>query len=122
MHIIQKALPTYEYDYTNNFDIQFRPLAEVAAYDAYFVDPEYGLHLYWDEDLYDQDKLDYKDTYNRPNDQNEVDDLIKNAHVSDALRNAPLDLWTLNPYLPEISALTNFQPRPQNQQKGKRSH
>ena len=61
--------------------------------------------------------MDYKDTYNKPNDQNECDDLITNAHVSDALRNAPIDLWTLNPHLPETSALPNFQPRPQNQQR-----
>ena len=34
MHIIHKTLPTYEYDYTDNFEIQFRPLPEVVAYDA----------------------------------------------------------------------------------------
>ena len=69
MHIIHKTLPTYEYDYTDNFETQFRPLPEVVAYDAYFVDPQYGFDPYWDEELYDQDKLEYKDTYNKPNDQ-----------------------------------------------------
>ena len=54
MHMIHKTLPTYEYDYTNNFDTQFRPLPEVAAYDTYFVDPQYARDPYWDEDLYDQ--------------------------------------------------------------------
>ena len=54
MHIIHKIFPTYEYDYTNT---QFRPLPEVVAYDANFVDPQYGFDPYWDEELYDQDKL-----------------------------------------------------------------
>ena len=54
MHMIQKTFPTYEYDYTDNFDTQFRPLPEVVAYDAYFVDPQYGFDPYWDEEIYDQ--------------------------------------------------------------------
>ena len=117
MHIIHKTIPTYEYDYTNNFDTQYRPLPEVVAYDTFFVDPQYGLDPYWEEDLYDQDKLEYKDTYNKPNDQIESDDLITDAHVSDALRHALIDLWTVNPHLPDTSALPNLQPRPQNQQR-----
>ena len=117
MHIIHKNFPTYEYDYTDNFDTQFRPLPEVVAYDAYFVDPQYGFDLYSDEEIYDQDKLEYKDTYNKPNNQIEIDDLITNAHVLDALRYALIDLWTVNPHLPDTSALTNFPPRPQNQQR-----
>ena len=117
LHIIHKTFPTYEYDYTDNFDTQFRPLPEVVAYDAYFVDPHYGFDPYWDEELYDQDKLEYKDTYNKPNDQIECDDLITDAHVSDALRHASIDLWTVNPHLPDRSALPNFRPRPQNQQR-----
>ena len=42
---------------------------------------------------------------------------MTDAHVSDALRFAFIDLWTVNPHLPETSALPNFQPRPQNQQR-----
>ena len=117
MHIFHKIFPTYEYDYTDNFDTQIRPLPEVAAYDAYLVDPEYGFDPYWDEEIYDQDKLEYKDTYNKPNDQIECDDLITEAHVSDALRYALIDLWTVNPHLPDTSTLPNFPPRPQNQQR-----
>ena len=115
MHIIQKIFPTYEYDYTDNFDTQFRPLPEVVAYDAYFVDPQYGFDPYWFEELYDQDKLEYKDTYNKPNDKIECDDLITDAHVSDAIRHALIDLWTVKPHLPDTSALPNFRPKPQNQ-------
>ena len=117
MHIIHKTLPTYENDYTDNFDTHFRPLPEVVAYDPYFVDPQYGLDPYWDEEIYDPDKLEYKDTYNKPNDQIESDDLITDAHVSDALRYAVIDLWTVNAQLPGTSPLPNFRPRPQNQQR-----
>ena len=60
--------------------------------------------------------MEYKDTYNRPNDQIESDDLITDAHVSDGLRYALMDLWTVNPRLPDTSELPNFQWRPQNQQ------
>ena len=117
MHIIHKTLPTYEYDYTDNFDTHFRPLPEVVAYDPYFVDPQYGFDPYWDEEINDQDKLEYKDTYNKLNDQIECYDLITDAHVSDALRYAVIDLWTVNPQLPDTSPLPNFRPRPQNQQR-----
>ena len=117
MHIVHKTLSTYEYDYTDNFDTHFRPLPEVVAYDPYFVDPQYGFDPYWDEEIYNQDKLEYKDTYNKPNDQIESDDLITDAHVSDALRYAVIDLWTVNPRLPDTSPLPNFRPRPQNQQR-----
>ena len=115
MYIGHKIFPTYEYDYTDNFDTQFKPLPEVVAYDANFVDTQYGFDPYWDEELYDQDKLEYKVTYNKPNDQIECDDFITDAHVSDALRHALIDLWTVNPLLPDTSALPNF--RPQNQQR-----
>ena len=117
MHMIQKQLATYEYDYTDNFDTQFRPLPEVVAYDAYFVDPQYEFDPYWDKEIYDQSKLEYKFVYNKPNDQIECDDLIMDAHVSDVLRCALIDLWTVNPHLPDTSALPNFRPRPQNLQR-----
>ena len=61
--------------------------------------------------------MEYKDTYNKPNDQIECDDLITDAHVSDALRHALIDLWTVNPHLLDTSALPNIRPRPQNQKR-----
>ena len=60
--------------------------------------------------------MENKDTYNKPNNQIESDDLITDAHVSDKLRYALIDLWTVNPHLPDTSTLPNFQPRLQNQQ------
>ena len=117
MQKIHKTLPIYKYDYTNNFETQFRTLPEVVVYDTLFVEPQYGLDPYWDEDLYDQDKLEYKETYHKPKDQNESEDLITDAHVSDALWYALIDLWTVNPHIPDASALTNFQSKSQNQQR-----
>ena len=61
--------------------------------------------------------MEYEDTYKKPNDQIESDDLITDAHVSDALRYALIDLWPKNPHLPDTSALPNCQPRPQNLQR-----
>ena len=61
--------------------------------------------------------MEYKDTYNKPNDQIESDNLITDAHVSDALRYALIDLWTVDPRLPDTTAIPNFQPRPQKQQR-----
>ena len=61
--------------------------------------------------------MEHKDTYNKPNNHIESDDLITDAHVSDALRYELIDLWTVNPHLPDTSAVPNFPPRPQNQQR-----
>ena len=61
--------------------------------------------------------MEYIDVYNKPDYQIESDDLITDAHVSDALRYALIDLWTVNPHSLVTSALPNFQPRPQNQQR-----
>ena len=89
--MIHKTLPTYGNCYIDNFETQFRPVPEVVSYDTNFVDPQYGLDPCWDENLYDQDKLDYKDTFNKPNDQNESDDITTEAFVSDTLRYAVVD-------------------------------
>ena len=59
--------------------------------------------------------MEYKDTYNKPNHQIECNDSITDAHVPDALRFAFIDLWTVNPHLPDIRAIPNFQPRPKDQ-------
>ena len=61
--------------------------------------------------------MEYKDTYNKPNGQIESDDLITDAHVSNSLRYSLIDLWTVDPHLLDTSALPNFQPRPQSQQR-----
>ena len=111
MHM--QILPTFKHDCTEIFDTQFLPLPEVDAYDTYFVDPDNGLEPYWDEDLYDQDKFEYVDTDNKATDQIENDDLITDAQKSEAW----INLWTVNPHLPDTSPSPTFQPRPQIQQR-----
>ena len=61
--------------------------------------------------------MEYKGTYNKPNDQYESDEMITGAHVSDALRYSSIDLRTVNPHIPDTSPLPNSQLRPKNQQK-----
>ena len=90
---------------------------DTFAYNTYFIDRQYGLDPFWEEDLYDQDKLKYKDTYNKPNNQIESGNLTMDAHVSDALRYELIYVWTVNPHLPDTSSLPNIRPRPQNQQR-----
>ena len=43
MHMIHKTLPTYDNDFTDNFDTKFKHFPEVVAYDTNFVDTQYGL-------------------------------------------------------------------------------
>ena len=121
MHMIHNTLPTYEDEYTDNFKTQFRPLPVVVFYDTNFVDLQYGLDPHWYEDLYDHDKLEYKDTYNKPNDQIESDDLITDANASDALPYALIDLWTVNPHLLVIS-ITKISAETTKPTKPKRIH
>ena len=45
--------------------------------------------------------------------------LCTDAHVSDALRYALMDFWTVNRHIPDTSLVPNSQPRSQNQQKQK---
>ena len=69
------------------------------------------------EDLYDQNKLGYKDTHTKPNDQIESDDLITDSNITASFQYALIDLWTVNPQVPDTSPKPNFPPRPQNHQK-----
>ena len=70
--MIHKTFQTKENDYAEDFDTHFRPLPEAFAYDTRFVDPQFGLDTYWDEDLYHQGKMEYKDTQYKSNNQIEM--------------------------------------------------
>ena len=115
--MIHKTLPTYRRDYTEDFESPFRPLPEVVAFDTCLHQPQHRRDPYWEEHLYDKDKLEYKDTHNKPNDQTESNDMIADAHVSDALQYGRTCLWTVNPHLQNTSPLPNLQPRPHKQQR-----
>ena len=43
MHMTKKIVPTYEHDYKDEFDTQFRHVSKVVAYDSYFADPQMDL-------------------------------------------------------------------------------
>ena len=61
--------------------------------------------------------MEYRDAYNKPIDRIESDNWMTDVHVSDAVRYALIDLWSVNPHVPNTSSLPNFWPRPQNQQR-----
>ena len=67
---------------------------------------------YWDDDFYDQEKLEFKNNFDRSPEQNEGDGVITDSHVSEKLRYVLIDLWTVNPQLLNTSPLPNFRPPP----------
>ena len=94
MHMLHKPILKSKNDHTDTevFVTQFRPLSEIIAYDTHFVDSRYGRDNYWDDDSYDQDKLEYRNNHIKPNDQIESTDLNTDSHASDPLRYAIIDL------------------------------
>ena len=54
-------------------------IVELALLHKYGIITTLPFSKYWDEEIFDQDKLGYKDTYNKPNNQIECDDLITDA-------------------------------------------
>jgi len=89
-----KPLPEYDRDYTKNFEPDFRPLPTIEDYDPYYVDPDYGRDPYWDEDLYDQHKLDFICNLSCHTDNNETDEPIVTEGL---IPNALIHLWEPHP-------------------------
>ena len=54
----------------------------------------------------------YKHNFDKPPEQIEDDDIFTDSHVSDKLRSALIDLWTVHPQLPNTSLLPKFRPLP----------
>ena len=50
----------YEMNYTKDFETQFRPLQSIEDYNPQYIDPEYGKDPHWDNELYDQENLQFK--------------------------------------------------------------
>ena len=59
----------YDMDYTKDFASQFRPLQMIEVYNPQYIDPEYGMDPYWDDDLYNKATLQI-----RPDDYTQTDD------------------------------------------------
>ena len=110
MHVIHKTLSENQIDYTQDFKSTFKPLPQIADSDKHLVHHPYGLDSYWEDHIYDQDKLEYRHNYNKPAEQIGNDDINIDLHVSHTLRYALIDLWTFNPQLPGTSPLLHFTP------------
>ena len=79
----------------------FRPLQTVEDYDPQYYDPEYGKDPYWDNELYDQTNLQFRnDDYPPTNDEDdpEIDD--------NTLSRALIELWQPNfeAFIQEVDA------------------
>ena len=53
-------MPQWDTDYTKTFLTNFRPLTLVEDYNPQYIDPQYGCDPYWDETLYDQHQLQFR--------------------------------------------------------------
>ena len=97
MHVIHKTLPQYKIDFTQNFDSKFRPLLQTKVSEEKFIEIQYGFYPYWEDRIDDQCILEYRQKYDKPIELIEVDDTVDDLHVSDTLRHALRDSWTVNP-------------------------
>ena len=74
----------YEIDYTKDFETQFRVLPLVEDYHPHYTDPVYSKDLYWDDELYDRQNLQFRrDDY--PTTDDEDDPQIEDPKLSRAL-------------------------------------
>ena len=88
----------------------FRRLPEKPEYEPQIIDPHYQRNPYWNDDLYDQKKLEYKHKFNTPPELFEDDEKIIDSNVSDKLGHSSIDLWTVNPQMPNTLPLPKFRP------------
>ena len=107
-HLIKKQTPILNQTVKQEIPTLFRPLQQITDYEPKTIDPHYEQDPYWSDDLYNQEKLEYKNNFNKPPEQIEEDDILTDPLVSDKLRYALIDLWTVNPQLPITSSLPNF--------------
>ena len=116
IYSIEKETPIHHETVKQNISTLIRPLPQIPNYEPQFIDPHYEQYTYCFDDLYDQDKLQYKHNFNKPPEEVEDDDINPDSHVSNKLRSALTDLWTFSPQLPITSPLPNFGP-PHNLEK-----
>ena len=120
IHLTKQEPPTCYKTVTLIIFTTFRPLPGIPYWEPKFTDTQYQWDPPWDDDLYNQKKLQFKKNFDKLLEQTEVDAIITNSHVSNQLRKALIDLWTVNPQLPLTSPLPNFTPQP-NFTKGQNS-
>ena len=91
-----KPLIDWEHDYTTDFLTKFRPISFLDDYDPYYIDSNYNRDPYWDDELYDQQQLQFHNNLSGQNDNNGTDEAI----VDNRLTNALIHLWEPNEDLP----------------------
>ena len=92
IHNTYKPLPDWEIDYTTDFTTKFRPLSNTEEYDPYYIDPDYNRDPYWEDELYDQQHLQFHHNLLGQN-----DNLGQDEPISDiALTHALIHLWEPN--------------------------
>ena len=96
MQLIKKGTPTHQKTVTQNIPTPFRNLPEKPYREPQFIHPQYQRDPYWDDDLYDQEKLEFNHKFDESLKRTEDEDLITELCLSDKLRYALTDLWTFN--------------------------
>ena len=59
-HLYQKPMPIWDTDYTTEYSTQFRPIPLIDNYNPHYIDPDYGRDPYWDDEIYNQDLLQFQ--------------------------------------------------------------
>ena len=91
---MKKLPPKFEIDYTTHFNNHFRPLPQIEGYDPHYIDPEYNRDPYWDEDLYDQENLQFIiDQEQKPQDDS-PDEVIPTPRSQ--IQQAFIEIWEPN--------------------------
>ena len=81
----------YEIDYTKDFETQFRPLPLIEDYHPHYPDPDYGKDPYWDDEIYDRQKLQFRQDEYPPTDDEDDPPIVDNK-----LSKALIELWQPN--------------------------
>ena len=95
-HVDQRHQIVWDEDLMKNFETTFRPLPLIDNYDPYFEDPQYGRDPYWDEEIYDQEKLDFHTNYTSESEV-EPDDWETDRKIKPFFTYVTIDLWSPNP-------------------------
>ena len=91
---------------------RLRTLWEIFKNESYFNDPQNRRGQYWDEELYNQEKVQFKHRINKTPERTEYDGINTDSHLSDKVRYASIIPWTVNSQLPNNSPIPSFTPQP----------
>ena len=97
-----------------NIPSTFWRLQQIHDQEPQFTDLQYQRHTYWNDALYDQEKLEFKHKCDISAEQSETDGKITDSHVldrCDKLKYGMVDLLTVNPQLPNILPIPKFKPQ-----------